>query len=111
MICGDLDMLDADAVTEIAEHVVRAQVRQIREAIRQVMRRLGAGCPRVAIVAGHGAALGREAAENLGLDVMDMRDQAGEAIARATPAAAVAYLLAAARAEACGVQERVARRL
>jgi (4-(4-[2-(gamma-L-glutamylamino)ethyl]phenoxymethyl)furan-2-yl)methanamine synthase len=95
MVCGDLDMVDADAVTTIAEHIVRAQVRQIAEGIRQVMRPLGAGCPRAAIVAGHGAALGREAAGSVGLDVIDMRDTAGEAIARATPAAAVAYLLAA----------------
>jgi hypothetical protein len=96
MVCADLDTLDDEAVTAMAEHIVRAQVRQIAGGIRQVVRRLGAGSPRVAIVAGHGAALGREAARGVGLDVVDMRDQAGDAIARATPAAAVAYLLAAA---------------
>ena len=95
MVCGDLDMLDEYAVTAIAEHVVHAQVSQIADGIRQVMRRLGAGCPRTAIVAGHGAALGREAAESVGLDATDLRDQAGAAMARATPATAVAYLLAA----------------
>lgn len=95
MVCGDLDMLDGDAVTAIAEQIVATQVRQIGDGIRQVMRRLGAGCPRAAIVAGQGAALGREAARQTGLSVTDLGKRAGRAVARATPAAAVAYLLAA----------------
>lgn len=93
MVCGDLEMLSPVDITAIAEHVVRAQVRQIADGIRQVMRRLGEACPRLAMIAGHGAVLGCEAAQSLGLDVKDMREEAGAAVARATPAAAVAYLL------------------
>jgi uncharacterized hydantoinase/oxoprolinase family protein len=94
MVCGDLEMLTPADITAIAEHVERAQVRQIANGIRQVMRRLGSDCPRLAIVAGHGAVVGCEAARSLGLDVKDMREETGIAVARATPAAAVAYLLA-----------------
>jgi (4-(4-[2-(gamma-L-glutamylamino)ethyl]phenoxymethyl)furan-2-yl)methanamine synthase len=95
MVCADVEMLTAADLTAIASHVVGAQVRQIAGGIRQVMRRLGASGPRLAIVAGHGAVLGREAAESAGLEVTNLHDQAGAAVARATPAAAVAYLLAA----------------
>jgi probable H4MPT-linked C1 transfer pathway protein len=94
MVCADLDMLAPADITALAEHVARAQVRQIASGIRQVRRRLGAGGPRLAVVAGHGAVLAREAAQSLGLDVKDLRQEAGAAIARAAPAAAVAYLLA-----------------
>jgi probable H4MPT-linked C1 transfer pathway protein len=94
MVCGDLEMLTPADITAIAEGVARAQVRQIANGIRQVMRRLGSDCPRLAIVAGHGAVVGCEAARSLGLDVKDMREETGIAVARATPAAAVAYLLA-----------------
>jgi hypothetical protein len=95
MVCGDLEMLSHDDITAIAEHVAHRQVRQIASGIRQVARRLGDACPRVAIVAGRGARLGREAAESVGLTVRDLEDEAGAAAARAVPAAAVAYLLAA----------------
>jgi len=95
MVCGDLEMLDTDAVTAIAEQIVAAQVDQIADGIRQVVRRLGTRCPRGAIVAGQGASLGREAARRAGLTVTDLRERAGNGVARATPAAAVAYLLAA----------------
>lgn len=97
MVCADLEMLAPADITAIAEHVVRAQVRQIANGIRQVMRRLGSSCPRVAMIAGHGAVLGCEAAQSLGLEVKDMRAEAGTAVAHAAPAAAVAYLLAETR--------------
>jgi len=94
IICGDLDMLTADDVTSIAEHVARAQVKQIKSGIRQVMRRLGPACPAVAVLAGQGAFIGRPAAEELGLTARDLASAIGSAAARAAPAAAVAYLLA-----------------
>ena len=46
MVCADLEMLGPGDITAIAEHVARAQVRQIAAGLRQVMRRLGAACPR-----------------------------------------------------------------
>jgi probable H4MPT-linked C1 transfer pathway protein len=93
MICADADRIGPAAVTEIAEHVARAQVRQVVSGLRQVMRRLGAQCPGLVIVAGQGAFLAREAADELGLAIMDLADRMGTGAARATPAAAVAYLL------------------
>ena len=48
MICADLEMLGADDISGIAEHVAQAQVKQIKSGIRKVARRLGPACPRVA---------------------------------------------------------------
>jgi probable H4MPT-linked C1 transfer pathway protein len=95
VVCADLEMLRPEAITAIAAHVARAQVRQIAGGIRQVMRRLGTRAPRVAVVAGQGAFLARAAADDVGLATRDMAEAIGTAAARAAPAAAVAYLLAA----------------
>src|SRR5262252_7995048 len=62
MVCADREMLSAADITAIADHVARTQTRQIAHAIRQVMRRLAAGPPPVAVVAGSGAFLARAAA-------------------------------------------------
>jgi len=94
IICGDLEMLSADDVTAIAAHVARAQVKQIKSGIRQVIRRLGRARPDIAVLAGQGAFIGRPAAEELGLTARDLAAEIGSAAARAAPAAAVAYLLA-----------------
>jgi len=67
MVCADLEMLDAADITVLAEHVARAQVRQIASGVRQVMRRLGQAGPRVAVLAGQGIFLARAAAEEVGL--------------------------------------------
>jgi hypothetical protein len=94
MVCADLEMLGPGDITAIAEHVARAQVRQIAGGVRQVMRRLGSACPGVAVLAGQGTFLARAAAEEVGLATRDMAEDLGSAAARAAPAAAVAYLLA-----------------
>jgi uncharacterized hydantoinase/oxoprolinase family protein len=93
MICADRDTLDSAGITAIAEHVASAQVRQIGRGIRQVMRRLGAVCPGVAVLAGAGTFVGHAAAEQTGLTPCDLADDVGTAAARSAPAAAVAYLL------------------
>jgi probable H4MPT-linked C1 transfer pathway protein len=94
MVCADLEMLRPCDITAIADHVAHAQVRQIALGIRQVKRRLGRGCPRVAVLAGQGAFLTRVAAEEVGLATRDMAEDVGSAAAQAAPATAVAYLLA-----------------
>jgi uncharacterized hydantoinase/oxoprolinase family protein len=58
------------------------------------MRRLGAACPGVAVLAGQGTFLARAAAEEARLGTRDLANDVGFAAARAAPAAAVAYLLA-----------------
>jgi len=95
MVCADMEILRPPDITTIAEHVARVQVRQIASAIRQVMRRLGTACPRIAVLAGQGAFLAQPAAAAAGLSTVDMAEHVGSAMARAAPAAAVAYLLAA----------------
>jgi probable H4MPT-linked C1 transfer pathway protein len=94
MVCADMELLRPDDITAIAEHVSRAQVRQIGAGIRQVTRRLGPACPRLAVFAGQGTFLARSAAEAAGLATRDMAEDVGPEMARAAPAAAVAYLLA-----------------
>jgi len=95
MVCADLEMIGLGEVDAIADHISRAQVRQIASGIRQVMRRLGAVCPRVAVLAGEGTFLARAASEEVGLSPRNLADEIGSAAARSAPAAAVAYLLAA----------------
>jgi len=93
MVCADLEMLGAQGITDIADDVARSQVRQIARGIQQVMRRLGARCPRVAVVAGQGTFIAKAAAKATGLATEDLAEGLGAAAARAVPAAAVAYLL------------------
>jgi len=95
MVCADLEMLGPDDITAIAEHVARAQIRQIASGIRQVMRRLAEARPTLAVLAGRGAFLARAAAERVGLVTRDLADETGTEAACAVPAVAVAYLLAA----------------
>jgi probable H4MPT-linked C1 transfer pathway protein len=94
MVCADLEMLRDSDIDAIAERVMRAQVKQIASGIQQVLRRLGQGAPKRAVLAGQGAFLARAAAETLGLDACDLERRVGVAAARSLPAAAVAYLLA-----------------
>jgi len=93
MVCADLEMLRERGISDIAEHVAGAQVRQIASGIRQVVKRLGSRAPRLAIAAGQGAFIAKAAAEAAGLCVEALADALGDAAARAVPAAAVAYLL------------------
>lgn len=93
-VCADQELLSSDGITAIADFVSRVQVRHIAGGLRQVMRRLGSGCPDVAVLAGQGAFLGRLAAQELGLATRDLASELGYAAARSAPAAAVAYLLA-----------------
>jgi (4-(4-[2-(gamma-L-glutamylamino)ethyl]phenoxymethyl)furan-2-yl)methanamine synthase len=94
MVCGDSETLSDADVTAIADHVARAQTRQIALGIRQVLRRLGAERPGVAVVAGSGAFVARAAAEAVDLVACDPVGAPGGNAWRAAPAAAVAYLLA-----------------
>jgi (4-(4-[2-(gamma-L-glutamylamino)ethyl]phenoxymethyl)furan-2-yl)methanamine synthase len=95
MVCGDLETLASDDISAIAAAVARAQVQQIASGMRQVTRRLRGRAPHDAVLAGHGAFLGRAAAAAAGLDARDFADVVGRAAAFAAPAAAVAYLLSA----------------
>ena len=94
VVCADLETLGAADITAIADHIARAQTRQIRHGIREVLRRLTTARPHVAVLAGSGAFLARAAAEAAGLATSDLVSDLGADAARAAPAAAVAQLLA-----------------
>ena len=93
MVCADLETLGEGDVTTIADHVARAQVLQVVDGIRQVLRQRGAEGPRVAVVAGAGVFLARESAIAAGLAVEELAGEIGSEAARSAPAAAVAVLL------------------
>ena len=93
MVCADLEMLDDRDVRAIAEHFSQTQVELIAGGLRQVMRRLGSSCPRIAVLAGQGTFLARTAVEQAGLTASDLSATLGPAAARSAPSAAVAYLL------------------
>jgi len=94
VVCADSEMLSSENITSIAEHVARAQVRQIAGGIRRVLRQLGSSAPRVAVLAGQGTFLAKAALRDAGLEVRDLSDEWTDAAARAAPATAVACLLA-----------------
>jgi probable H4MPT-linked C1 transfer pathway protein len=94
MVCADLETLDEQGVTAIAEEIAERQTRQIVCGLRQVMRRLGPAAPPVAVLAGQGTFLARQAAEACSLEARELATELGSDAARATPAVAVAFLLA-----------------
>ncbi len=95
VVCADREMLDASAISAIADALWDAQVTRIGDAVERVRAR-HPGLSR-AVVAGLGDFLGAEAARRAGLPVTHFADVLGPA-ARHAPAAAVALLLAVERA-------------
>ncbi len=103
MLCADSEMLREAEISAIAEEVAGSQVKQIASGLKQVSRRLRATAPGVAILAGQGAFLAGEACASLGLVATDLGSRLGPAVARAAPAAAVAYFLARSRSSSAGI--------
>ncbi len=96
-VCADSDMLDEGAVSVVARALAEAQMLTVTEAIRRVAARHPA--VRTAVVTGLGEFIASEAARRAGLEVVPLGARLGDA-ARMAPAAAVAWLLAEARATA-----------
>jgi probable H4MPT-linked C1 transfer pathway protein len=92
VICADREMLDEAAISEIAEALAAGQVSRIAKAIRRVIARHPS--LDTAVVTGLGAFLGEAAARAVGLDVVSLASELGDAAAQFAPAAAVALLLA-----------------
>jgi hypothetical protein len=91
VVCADREMLDEAAISGIAEALACAQVSRMAAAIRRVVAR----CPSLdtAVVTGLGAFLGEAAARAVGLKVVPLASELGDAAARFAPAAAAALLL------------------
>jgi probable H4MPT-linked C1 transfer pathway protein len=94
VVCADAEMLASSDITAIASRVESAQVKQIAAGIRQVVRRVCPGVSTRAVLAGQGVFLARPAARIFGLTTHDLSSDVGHPAARATPAVAVAMLLA-----------------
>lgn len=90
VVCGDREMLDDAALHDIATALAGAQVRTLAEALGRVLQRW----PLItsAVVTGLGDFIAAEAAASVGLGIVYLSDQLGDA-ARTAPAAAVAWLL------------------
>ncbi len=91
VVCADRDMLDAAAVSSIADALAAAQVQRISAAIQRVVSRHPS--LRTAVVTGLGAFIADRAATAAGLRVVPLSSDFGDAAARCAPAAAVALLL------------------
>jgi uncharacterized hydantoinase/oxoprolinase family protein len=89
-VCADREMLDEQAITDMATAFARAQCDLIAGALHRLKKRY----PLIgtAVLAGVGEFIGREAAECCGLNVVSLADQIGSAAITA-PAFAVASLL------------------
>ena len=92
VVCADREMLDETAISLVADALAGAQVQRVAAAIRRVVARHPS--IDVAIVTGVGAFLAEAAARAVGLKVVPLADELGDAAARFAPAAAVALLLA-----------------
>jgi probable H4MPT-linked C1 transfer pathway protein len=91
VVCADREVADAAAVSAIAEALAAAQTVRIAGAIRRVLARHRT--LHVAVVAGLGAFLAEGAARAVGLRVVRLETEIGNAAARCAPAASVALLL------------------
>ena len=98
VVCADRDLLDAAAVSSIADSLAGAQVARIAAAIARVRTRHPS--LRTAVVTGLGAFLGAAAADAAGMPVERLGAEIGEAAARCAPAVSVALLLDRALAHA-----------
>ena len=91
VVCADREMLDAAAVSSIADALAAAQVARIADAMARVLARHPS--LHTAVVTGLGAFLGDAAARAAGLQVVPLAAEFGDAAARCAPAASVALLI------------------
>ncbi len=91
-VCADRELLDEQAIDEIAAALAEAQLDTIRRAVERVRARHPS--IELGVVAGSGAFLANAAAHAAGLRVVDAAESLGLGDSVAAPAAAVARLLA-----------------
>jgi (4-(4-[2-(gamma-L-glutamylamino)ethyl]phenoxymethyl)furan-2-yl)methanamine synthase len=92
LVCADTEMLSTAEIDEMAYYIHQQQLRQISEALQQVLSRLAGHRALGVVVMGSGAFLAAQAAQQLGLRSLDARwDRQASAVA---PCMAVAHLLA-----------------
>ena len=94
LVCADTEMLSAAEIDELARFICARQVRQIRDGMEQVISRLPRLRNHPVLLIGSGAFLGVEAAESLGLNMLEFPGEWEEKKLAVAPSLAVAHLLA-----------------
>jgi len=94
LVCSDAEMLSVQEIDAMARFIHARQVLQIRSGMEQVIARVPdlRGFP--VMVFGSGAFLGKEAADDLGLEARTLEEDLGREPSAALPCVAAAYLLA-----------------
>ena len=90
-LCADRELMDDDAVGELADALAGAQTNRVAAAIDRVAARHPA--IRHAVVAGIGAFIAARAARAAGFEVRELAEAQGDGGSRCAPAAAVGLLL------------------
>lgn len=94
LVCADLEMLNPAEVDEMAHYIHQQQLRQIEEAMHQVLSRLAGRRDLPLVAMGSGAFLAAEVGRRLGLTILDLAAQWGRQASEVAPCLAAAHLLA-----------------
>ena len=94
LVCADMEMLNPAEVDDMAHYIHHQQLRQIEEALQQVLSRLADRWELPLVAMGSGAFLAAEAGRCLGLTVLDLETRWGKEASVVAPCLAVAHLLA-----------------
>jgi (4-(4-[2-(gamma-L-glutamylamino)ethyl]phenoxymethyl)furan-2-yl)methanamine synthase len=94
LVCADAEMLSPAEIDHMARYIHQQQVRQIGEALLQVLSRLAGRSDLAVMTMGAGAFLAAEAASRLKLTVLDLAANWGREASAVAPCWAAAHLLA-----------------
>ena len=94
LVCADTEMLNSAEIDEMAHYVYEQQVRQIGEALLQVLSRLVGRRDLPVVATGIGSFLTAEVGHRLGLRIVDLETSWGRDASAVAPSVAAAYLLA-----------------
>ncbi len=90
MVCADLTEIGDEELVLIAQQVMEAQLRDIKDALFDVAKRYGIS---KIVACGLGEFLAKRAAEELGFEIVVLSGRYGMGISRVFPAYAVSQLL------------------
>lgn len=94
LVCADVEMLSPAEIDAMANYIYQEQVRQISQALLQVLSHLADRRDLPAVTMGSGAFLAMEAARRLGLAALDLGARWGRETSAVAPCLAAAHLLA-----------------
>lgn len=94
LVCADTEMFGSLEIDEIAHYIHERQLRQIGEGLLQVLSRLPGGRDFPVVALGSGAFLAMQAAQRLGLSVLDLAVDWGREASAVAVCVAAGHLLA-----------------